>query len=140
LVPAALVGCSGNAGLEMAVVNGDVKYAGKPIEDGLIRFCPIESTRGPANVARIVQGHYEMTARGGVPVGKHRVKITAFKESAAAQPLPEGLPGAEHSVLPKKQFLPPKYNSRSILEAMVPPNPNYSELREFLGLQVHLSG
>lgn len=121
LVLAAFAGCRDKGNLKTVVVKGEVKYAGQPIEEGLIRFSPIDGTTGPANIARIRQGRYEMAARGGVPVGKHRVEIRAFKETAGAQPLPEGIPGAEQGVPSKSQFLPPKYNSKSILKITIPP-------------------
>ncbi len=121
LVPAVLIGCREGSGPDAAVVKGEVKYAGRSVEDGMIRFCPIDGTPGPANVAQIRKGRYEITARGGVAVGEHRVEIQAFKETGTEKLFPEGCPQAQSTAPSKKQYLPPKYNSKSVLTATIPP-------------------
>lgn len=75
-----LSGCGGK-GLESRVVRGTVTYQGEKVETGQIRFVPIEGTPGSVNAAPIVDGQYEITARGGVPVGKHRVEVDAQKKT-----------------------------------------------------------
>ena len=41
-----LAGC-GKKGLERAVISGRVSYQGEPVQRGLLRFVPIEGTKGP---------------------------------------------------------------------------------------------
>ena len=118
---AALAGCGAKAGPEMIVVKGEVKYAGQPVEDGVIRFLPIGETKGPASAGRIQHGRYEITARGGVPVGNHRVEIRGFRKTAGAAALPDGTPGSDSDTPPQLQFLPAKYNYKSTLEITIPP-------------------
>ena len=60
LLPVALTllsGC-GDSGLDKAVVSGKVSYQGEPVQDGLLRFVPIEDTKGPASGAVIRDGVY----------------------------------------------------------------------------------
>ena len=60
------------------MVRGAATLNGSPIEDGQIRYVPIEKTVGPTTIARITNGEYVCDAKGGVPVGKHRVEILAW--------------------------------------------------------------
>ena len=70
----AMGGC-GKSGLDKVPLHGTVTFKGQPIPDGEVRFVPIGETKGPASVGNIVDGQYKVDARGGVPVGKHRVEI-----------------------------------------------------------------
>ena len=100
-----LTGCGKSGGLEKVVVEGDVTYAGKPIENGEIRFNPIEGTQGPPSGAPIVDGHYRAVAKGGVPVGKHSVQIEAYDTSAnsgSSEMVAGGRAGARVNYLPDK--------------------------------------
>lgn len=56
------------------------------VETGYVRFVPIEETRGPASVGQIVDGQYVIEARGGVPLGKHRVEISGQKRTGRMVP------------------------------------------------------
>ena len=71
------VGCGGQNGVSTEVIHGTVTVGGQTPETGRLRFVPIEGTPGPASTGRIVDGQYRIEARGGVPVGKHRVEVTA---------------------------------------------------------------
>jgi hypothetical protein len=116
----ALAGCGRSGDLEMAAVSGTVTYQGKPIEDGEIRFAPTGDTKGPASAAMIRNGRYEVTARGGVPVGTHRVEVRAFRVIPGAAPL-DDRPGVTPGELPKEQYLPPKLNDQSDLRITIDP-------------------
>ena len=63
------------------VVYGTVTYAGERVETGQLRFVPIDGTPGPASLAKIVNGEFRIEARGGVPIGRHRVEVEAFKRT-----------------------------------------------------------
>lgn len=69
-------GCSDEE-IPMRVVHGSVKAAGKPVDHGIVRFVPIDQTPGPVSSAAIEDGRYRIEARGGVPLGRHRVELRA---------------------------------------------------------------
>lgn len=112
----AVCGCGSSSGPERVPLSGTVTYQGQPVEKGEIRFLPIEGTTASPSGATINAGKYEVTARGGVPVGKFKVAITAFKTnpkpSAAKQ---KGIMGGADLI----QYLPPKYNDESLLSITV---------------------
>jgi hypothetical protein len=54
-------------------VRGTVTYEGKQVEDGWIRFCPVDG-KGPTTGKQITAGHYEVT---GMLPGKQQVTLSA---------------------------------------------------------------
>ena len=114
-------GCS-QQGLERVTLNGTVSYRGEPVEEGEIRLIPSKETKGPMSGARIMQGKYVVDAKGGVPVGKYRVKITANRVHPDYRDLAESPPpkAYEGEWPPKQQYLPEKYNTKTRLEINVP--------------------
>lgn len=111
------VGCGGESKLERVIVCGEATYQGKPIEDGVIRFVPLEGTKGPVSGAMIEGGRYEANIRGGVPVGKHRVEIQAFRKAPSR---PGNIRSPQFDAAETKvQYLPAKYNGRSELKVTV---------------------
>ena len=70
-----MAGCG--TGATEKVVYGTVTCNGEQVPQGTVRFVPIEGTAGPASTGRITDGEYRIEARGGVPVGKHRVEVMA---------------------------------------------------------------
>lgn len=108
-----LVGCGSAGELERVEVRGTAAYAGTPVENGEVRFFPIDGTRGPVSGAPIVKGKYEVNQRGGVPVGTHRVEVEAFRPSQA---YPELNVEGGH----REQYLPQKYNVVSELTVKIP--------------------
>ena len=117
IVTAFLGGCGRSTDQEMVVVGGTVTYQGKPIEDGEIRFVPIGDTKGPISSAAIRNGRYEVTARGGVPVGTHRVEVFAFRVKSGR--VAADSRGAAPGEPPKEQYLPTEHNERSELKATI---------------------
>ena len=101
-------GC--DSGPKRVDVRGTVAFDGKPVEQGEIRFIPVGPNAGPAAGSSIVHGKYEAAGKGGVPVGKHRVEITAYRTPAGVKPDPN-VP-----FVPKEQYLPEKYNTGTTLE------------------------
>lgn len=77
---AALWGC-GSRSLQTKVVYGTVTVGGQKPDAGEVRFVPIGDTPGPTSAAPIIDGRYRIEARGGVPLGKHRVEIDARKKT-----------------------------------------------------------
>lgn len=121
-----VAGCGGSSGgIDKVAVGGTVTYQGKPLEDGEIRLVPIKDTKGPACVAIISRGGYAIMARGGVPVGTHRVEIKAYLPIPGAKPYTAEQADGQWDIkagdLPKRQILPDKYNQQSTLELVVEP-------------------
>jgi hypothetical protein len=111
-----LAGC-GKQGLDRAVISGSVSYQGEPVQRGQLRFVPIEGTKGPPAGATIEAGSYTVKALGGVPIGTARVEIKAYRDIGPAPDLQS--PAGAMGVRPGKQFLPPKYNKQSELQATI---------------------
>lgn len=110
-------GCGWGSGPERVVVSGTVTYNGKPIPEGLIRFAPIQESSVPVGGATITEGEYRADARGGVPVGTHKVQIQANRLVNPGKPVnpdEELHPGLY-------QYIPEKYNAKTQLEITVPP-------------------
>lgn len=107
------IGCGAENEVTRRVVNGTVTFDGTPIASGEIRFVPVPS--GPVAVAPIQQGNYEVTNKGGVPVGETKVEIVATSDAAPVT-LEEmdANPGAPQAVV-----IPPKYNTASELQATI---------------------
>lgn len=72
-------GCGG--GPTAKIIEGTVSADGQQADGGTVCFVPIEDTPGSNNAAAIVEGHYRIEARGGVPLGKYRVEVTATKKT-----------------------------------------------------------
>lgn len=75
-----LIGC-GRGAPGKVVVYGSVTYGGEKAPIGMVSFVPIEGTAGPACGAPIVDGQYRIESRGGVAVGKYRVRVDARKKT-----------------------------------------------------------
>lgn len=102
-----MIGCAPQSDIHRTIVIGKVTFDGKPIKNGQILFVPMSGTAGPISVARIQNGSYEATARGGVPVGQHRVQVEAYRAAAPSSDPDSGVGRA--------QYLPNKYNHASNL-------------------------
>jgi len=68
------------------VVFGTVTCDGQLVETGRVRFVPAEGTKGPASQGTIVNGHYRIDGRGGIPIGRHRVEIVAERKTGRKIP------------------------------------------------------
>jgi hypothetical protein len=114
---ASLAGCGGDRGPERVVVSGTVTYNGKPIPNGSIRFMPTAASPVPMAGAAIKDGEYKVEAHGGIPVGTHKIEIDAYRvDPAYAKPdMPTG------RGVPRKQYLPKRYNTDSELTITIEP-------------------
>ena len=74
------LGCSKD-GLPTKVVYGTVSVGDQHVETGQIAFVPIDGTTGPTSVSPITGGRYRVEARGGVPLGTHRVEVVAKRKT-----------------------------------------------------------
>jgi hypothetical protein len=105
-IAALAVGCRPSSGIQRVVVRGAVTLNGSPVEDGQIRFVPIDGTAGPVTIARISGGKYVADDKGGVPAGRVRVEISAWDPK-----LPPGGRGEPT----RPDLVPDKFNERSEL-------------------------
>ena len=94
LAAVALFGCCCTAcsrgGVQFKAIHGTVTCGQNKVDSGRLRFVPIEDTRGPASQAKITDGAYRVEARGGLPLGRHRVEVDARKATGRMIPDPTG--------------------------------------------------
>ena len=113
-------GCGGQKGIPTKVIHGSVTVGDQTPETGRLRFVPIEGTPGPASTGRIVDGQYRIEARGGVPVGKHRVEVHALKKTGR-KVLGPGMEGGMTEVDETVNLAPEQYAGvKSPLKVEVP--------------------
>jgi hypothetical protein len=75
-----LLGC-GSTGLPSKVIFGSVACGGEKVANGQVVFTPIDGAPGPTCAGLIADGQYRIDARGGVPLGKHRVCVDAKRKT-----------------------------------------------------------
>ena len=98
-------GCAGGDGA--AEVIGEVSLDGKPIEDGVIHFMPVDGKSRTASTF-IRGGHFETR----VPLGKHRVEVSSVQPRAIR-------PGQDADSATGGEIVPTRYNVKSELTADV---------------------
>ena len=122
-IAGSLVAGCGRSGLDRRIVTGTVTYLGTPIEVGEIQFYPDGDTKGPQTGTQIENGKYRLDAKGGVPVGMHKVRIIGYMKTGR-----ELTPGQKAMLPPDLQdsdvgsfvqYLPAKYNKQTELTATV---------------------
>lgn len=133
-----LAGCGeGGSVWEKVTVEGAVTFDGKKVLNGDIRFVPALASTGPTVGAEVIDGHFKVTNKGGVPVGTHRVMLRAFNIEGVG-PVSDGsgsddlFGGAQakrksrtkrsiptYMVEGYAQYLPPPYNTEMALEIVV---------------------
>ena len=111
-------GCGGVTDApDRRIVKGTVTFNGEPLEGAVIRFKPQPS--GPIAAGKVINGTYEVTNKGGVPIGKHRVEIKG------APILPADTEGKSLGQIDAETKpaipIPDKYHAKSELEADVEP-------------------
>ena len=119
-----LSGCGGTDGPERVPVSGEVTLDGRPLAAGLIRFIPSGDNQGPAAVAIVKDGAYELPKSDGPVLGLQRVEIEAtdylgfaIDDEAAYVANVEQRSGR----LPKNP-VPEAYNRHSTLTAEIEPD------------------
>ncbi len=118
----ALTGCSSRPAT--VVVSGTVRYEGRALDNGEIRFLPRAGTEAPTNGSRIVNGRYAVVARGGLLPGSYRVEIESRSTVGNEPAMP-----AEGEGPPRPAInIPARYNSESTLEAEIPAEPREQSL------------
>ncbi len=116
-----LGGCGSADVLKRVPVSGYVSIDGAPLTVGSIRFVPTDNTKGPAAVATIEDGIYELLPEYGPVLGKHRIEIDAINhqgfdlddEQSFAKKIEQGQPTPRNPV-------PESFNRKSGLFIELP--------------------
>src|SRR5262245_24475246 len=103
-------------------VTGQVTLQGKPVEDGIIQFAPLDG-QGTGDGAQIVNGKYRIPREKGLSPGKYRVSIYAGDGRSGAG---DASPDSPHAgSRPGKERVPPEYNERSeVIKEVIKDGPN----------------
>lgn len=120
-VAVALCGGCGKSGMDRQVLYGRVTYDGQQVTGGDIFFVPTGDTHGPASGAAVTDGVYRADRGGGVPKGKHQVRIRGFL--GELPPTPQG--GPDNVTYPT---VPTEYYTDSKIEIEVVPGSTQSEM------------
>jgi hypothetical protein len=119
-----VAGCGrSNDGPPRVSARGTVFLDGQPLPAGLIRFVPVDDTKGPKSQAVIEEGAFEFPKNYGPVPGTHRVEIEAV-ESDLPDPDDEAAVlayAAARKARPRCLGIPPIYNRRSQLKEVVSP-------------------
>ena len=115
---ASLLFCAGCTP-QAATVSGQVTLDGAPLDDANISFVPRDGGQKQAGWATISGGHYAIPETSRLGTGAFRVEIRALRAT--------GEKSSDPSMIPSKEIIPPKYNTRSELSAEIKPGPNRAD-------------
>ncbi|QDS85991.1 hypothetical protein EC9_01490 [Rosistilla ulvae] len=110
-----VTGCGDGTDPNRRTISGRVTFQGKPVPQGEIRFAPVAA--GSASAARITDGNFEISHRGGVMVGESTVSIVATSQASSAtqEELDSGVD------LGAAMTIPSKYNTQTELRVEIEP-------------------
>jgi hypothetical protein len=91
-------------------VSGKVTLGGRPLEDGIIQFAPLDA-QPTGDGAQIVGGQYRIPKDKGLAPGKYRVSIYAGDGRSGAGDASPDSPYA--GTKPGKERVPPEFNKKS---------------------------
>jgi hypothetical protein len=111
---AGLAGCAGGDAKRLAV-SGEVKFQGKPLDQGAITFLADDPSLSSGGGAMIKDGRYSIPAQHGLLPGRYKVMVSSVDPKNPA-PDPDSLPG--YLPVPKDR-VQPKYNTQTTLTADV---------------------
>jgi hypothetical protein len=103
-------------------VTGEVLLAGRPLQDGVIQFAPLDG-QGTGDGAQILAGKYSIPRDKGLSFGKYRVSLYAGDGRSGAG---DASPDSPHAgTKPGKERIPPQYNQKSeIVREVTAAGPN----------------
>ena len=114
----ALLGGCGRSDSDRVEIEGTVTLNNNPLEKGLVSFRPQPGTASPSAGAKIVDGKFFVAPEGGLLPGKFRVEITASRPTG--QEVRTRF--FDQTVQLQQQYIPDKYNTKSQLELIIPPD------------------
>lgn len=113
-----ITGCG--RGIERAAVSGSVSFAGKPVNEGSIRFVPRSGTPGGGMGVLIHEGKYQVSLQDRLAAGSYYVAITATRPTGRQIRRSDVKPG-EPTMMPEVvQYIPSKYNDDLTLTLDLP--------------------
>lgn len=119
---------SDNNSPERAAINGQIKFKGEAVEDGMITFTPLSPTVGPSTGAKISKGAYSISQESGPVVGMNRVEITAYQKTGKR--IEAGTPNPPGTMVDElNQIIPKEYNAQSIISIQI--NTGNNENKDF---------
>src|SRR5262245_17164635 len=104
----ALSGCA--ASNERQEITGEVTLKGKPVEDGIINFAPLDN-QPTGEGAMIVKGKYKSPKAKGLLPGKYKVTIVAGNGLSGEGDASPDAPNAGKKQA--KERIPPEYSKDS---------------------------
>jgi hypothetical protein len=107
-----VAGCSGGA--PYGAVRGEVTLDGKPLDEGVVRFVPLDG-QTPTASALIASGKFSER----VPIGSHRVEISSPKLPKGIRSSKQMKRGTVNEGSALEELIPERYNTRSQLKAEV---------------------
>ncbi len=116
LIP--LLGCGSGAA---AGVSGKVTLDGSPLDDATITFVPVSGGQRQAAWATVKDGQYTIAAKDGLGTGQFHVEIRALRVTA------EKTTQNDPTLIPAKEIVPSKYNSKSELIVEIKPGKNTAD-------------
>jgi hypothetical protein len=114
IVLLAVAGCGRNT--DRLPLTGTVTWQGRPLAKGSILFVPVQEHRGPKIGAAIVNGDYRIEKERGATPGTYRVEVRSDSGEYPHSPT-DARPQTKTPA--PKLLIPPEYNSRSTLTAIV---------------------
>jgi len=97
--------------IERAEISGSITVDGLPLNNGHIRFVPINNSKGPSWAAQVYQGQYSTKGSKGAPIGELRVEILGYRPAKGLSSKSDDQDAGEG--VPQEQYLPAKYNLES---------------------------
>ena len=94
------------------------KTAGQNVDDATITFVPTVGGQRQAAWATVKGGQYAIVAKDGLGTGQFRVEIRALRATG------EKANPNEPTMIPAREVLPSKYNSKSELTVEIKPGQN----------------
>lgn len=119
LLLALAAGC-GRSGADLQPVSGVVTVNQQPLSAGVIRFCPLQGTKGRASSAGVRDGEFTIPRKDGLVPGEYRVEIEAAVDLGFE--IDDDIAFAKRGGKPlPPNPVPPRFNRNSTLTAAVAP-------------------
>lgn len=109
-----LTGCGRGDPFQRQPIQGSVKFEGKPIQFGAVRFEPAGS-EPTGTTASIRDGSFKIDRISGVGPGKYKVYVQAFDKMDAGPP--GTFPGEEGT--PPQNILPDKFLNEPVTQITI---------------------
>lgn len=113
LFAVACAGCGGDP-MNRQPVSGQVRFGGKDVKFGSVRFEPADGQKTAAS-ADVRDGKFALSRAAGLSPGRYKVWVQAFDR--VPDPVPGAAPGSEGP--PPRDILPKKYADSPATETTV---------------------